>query len=682
MLKGMYVDVAFPLKLPPLTYKVSSDVPADLRGRLVTAPLMGKPAQGVIIGPAGEPDFPGHKEIKEIGQISQRVVSEQMIAFLKWLSGYYLMPLGTALKSSFFEESVAALDETKNSRRRIRASSRELAASAPPAAAPHHIPLRYNEYRELVLSSLSESRYKAFLFHAPSLFDEYRFLGDLIDGMKGGHRGMIVLVPEIGLIPRIEATLRPLGGERLCVLHSKLSPGRRRAAVRSILSGESDIVLGTRSAVFAPLETVSFIAVLDEHNTAYKAEEGLRYQGRDVAVMRGLMERSTVLLSSLCPSVESMNNARTGKYLLLGSGTRTRAAGEERERSPERTPFARPRIRIITMRPGGAERAILSRETLREAKRCIAAGGRMLFLINRKGYSLLRCRECGHIASCKRCAASLVVHKRRNILHCHLCGSRSPLPDTCERCGAAALEPFGAGTERVKEEVERLLEAEALVIERAEAGEVTASSPRPELLALDAGTMPLVVGTAYAKRLEYSGAAEESFGAAAFLTMDSLWAQPDFRAYERAFQEIVQISQMVKPDGIILIQTSMPGSGVVKLFKTYDFEGLYAHELSQRKLLGYPPFSKIVLMNIMTKGAPAQLQGSLDESIAAAALHGVELLGPVEVPCTVKGYRHCRQLLMRSQSRIFLHRAAAALLRKLQAVKGIKVAVDVDPLKI
>ncbi|HEX8949034.1 MAG TPA: hypothetical protein VF790_08745, partial [Dissulfurispiraceae bacterium] len=477
--------------------------------------------------------------------------------------------------------------------------------------------------------------------------------------IKDGTRGMIILVPEVGRIARFEALLGPLLGPRLCVLHSKLGKGRRIENIGRILASESDVVLGTRSAAFAPLKELAFIAVLEEHSPSYKGEEGLRYNARDVAVMRGFMQKNCVLLSSVCPSVESVYNARIGKYTLF------KANGVE---------AGYPKVRVIDARPGRRGDLSLTDELSQKAKGLLAAGDRLLLLVNRKGYALIRCEDCGHIEACGKCKASLVFHKEEKAMKCHYCGYSRPVAEVCESCKGTSMKLIGAGTERIKEEVRGTLNAEPLVLEKGRDRGVISSD-----------LMPVVIGTAYAKRLKYSGnEAGESglFGAAALLNMDLLLSQPDFRAYERAFQEIMQISQLVRPEGLIYIQTRALKDETVRLIRDHDFEGFYRSELSQRKALDYPPFSKIILLNILAKEALRELLDELGKIMAECGTDDTELLGPVEVASGSKAYPSCIQIMLKSKNNKALHVSAKSLLDRLGALKGIKVVVDVDPLRI
>lgn len=696
----MFADVVFPLKIRPLTYRVPSCAPPDLIGRIVAAPLMRKTSYGIVIG-AHEENYSGvSKGIKELAAIHQHFAAASTTLFLKWLSDYYLTPMGIALKSSFFEETLAAMFEKGTGRKRGRAeganandTTNNSIPFAPPStidAPQHHLDFqRFDEHCATVVAAIREECYKAFLLPAPFVFYEYLFLSEIIRAVGNEARGIIILVPEIGHIPRLEALLRPLAGERLSVLHSRLGKRQRGEAISAIINGVSDIVVGTRSAALAPLKKLSFVAVLEEHSPSYKGEEGLRYNGRDVAVMRGFMEHACVVLSSLCPSLESVQNARIGKYTLLKGKERPRAGEPYSEEEEIRVPeVERPRVKIIDMRRQDKGNLPVSRELLRHAGGLVVAGERVLFLINRKGYSLIRCEECGSIARCKRCNASLVFHKNEKTAKCHYCGYRESVPDQCEQCKSTAIVPFGAGTERVKEEVEKALHAEAVLLEKREGSRmkrqrrITATTVEPDALALAADMTPLVIGTAYAKRLEYTGAGDEAFGAAAFLNMDLLLSQPDFRAHEHAMQEVLYIAQMVRSNGFLFMQTFIPKNRMFRYIKNFDLDGFYNYELSQRKLLDYPPFSKLVLFTVRAKENPEIYEAEVARVLGRGDLREVEILGPAAVPSHSRTHRYCFQVLMKSKERKALHAAAQEVLRRLEGIKGIRVMVDVDPLKI
>ncbi|MBI3592355.1 MAG: hypothetical protein HY099_02560, partial [Nitrospirae bacterium] len=346
----------------------------------------------------------------------------------------------------------------------------------------------------------------------------------------------------------------------------------------------------------------------------------------------------------------------------------------------------RPKIRIIDVKGSKYQDMSISSELVKEAKRIVSNGERLLFLVNRKGYSLIRCDDCGDILKCSKCRMSLVFHKGAGQVRCHYCGFSGKVADTCENCKGANVKPFGAGTERVKEEVEGLLKTEALLIEK--------NGNQAKIFAEHAPDFtPFVIGTSFAKRLankknvpteasdENSGSGKGAFSAVAFLNMDALLSQPDFRLYERAFQEIAQVAQMVRTDGTIYLQTRMPKNRVLRFIKNYDFDGFYKYELSQRRALDYPPLSKIILINVFMKKEHAEALRHI-EGIAVSGAESVEILGPVEIPSSVKSYSHCIQLMLKSRDRKMLHNTAKELLSRIGKLKGIKVNTDVDPLKI
>jgi primosomal protein N' (replication factor Y) len=673
MLKGMYADVLFPLKISPLTYRIPVEMPKDIKGAVVEAPLMGRSAYGLVVNVSSAADPSLTFELKEIRSVHRSFASARALQFLKWLSDYYITPGGIALKSCFFEEAVAFIGGDRSGRKasgRARKPGADHSRAGAPEAMSHHLEfLNFDANADSVSKRTTEGRYGSFLLPTPFVFYEYLFLAEVLRRISEEVRGIIILVPEIGDIPRLESLLRPVVGKRLCVLHSKLSKGKRVETVGTILSSETDIVLGTRSAVLAPLGRVSFVAVTAEHSSSYKGEERLRYHGRDVAVMRAFMENACTVLSSVCPSVESLYNARLGKYALLKSRGEYDLPAKDVKVGRWRE-VERPVIKIVDMKPGRKGTPSLSGELVKQAKGLIAGGERLLFLINRKGYSLIRCGECGHTEACGKCGTFLVFHKAEGRARCHRCGGSGPVADICPQCRGVNITLVGAGTERIKEEVKQLFERDAVVLQKGAA----------PALSLDTDTMPLIIGTAYAKRLEYSGAGDEAFGAAAFLNMDMLLSQPDFRAYERTFQEVMQIVQMVKSGGSIFLQTHMPKNRVLRFIKNYDLDGFYDYELAQRRALDYPPFSRMVLLTVQGKEQTGM--SAVRNIMEEGAAEGVELLGPAEVPCPSKGYTQCLQLLLKSKDRKALHSAAGELVAKLEEVKGTVVRPDVDPLVI
>lgn len=642
----MYVDVVFPLKLPPLTYKAPEDAPHNLKGRIVKAPLMGKSHYGLVVSVTNETRLEKKKNIKEIQGIHHHFASESTLSFLKWLSDYYLAPIGIALKSSFFEEAVKTEDRSHKSEVRVKNNEQKMEAE--------------NSEFQFIYNCIKNKNYKSFLYHAPSISHEYSLLDEVLNKSSSEMHGAIILVPEIGQIERLAPMLKNIFGERVCILHSSLTKKKRIDAIAQIIAGQSDVILGTRSAILAPLGNISLIAVMDEHSSSYKGEEGLRYNARNVAVMKGFMEKSCVLLSSVCPSVESIYNAKTGKYTAL-------VGNQQSAVSCQQIDLKRPKIKIVDIKKEKA--STISRDILREAKVITAKGGKFLFLVNRKGYSVIRCEDCGHIIHCKKCEFPLVFYKGENIVRCHYCGYEESVSESCEKCKGSNIKPFGAGTERIKESLEDALKAEAILVENGTKSRFIMQAP---------DVASFVIGTHYTTRKLM----DKKFNAVALFNIDELLAQPDFRAYERAFQKVIQLTEMVKPEGYLYLQTWNPKNKILKFIKNRDFHAFYEYELSQRRMLDYPPFSRIILFNVFMKRDSGKFLNDIQKIIENTNTNGLELLGPVEIPSSLKSYKHCIQILMKSQDRKMLHSAAEKLLSKFEKLKGAKINVDVDPLKV
>lgn len=614
----MFVDVAFPLKLFPLTYKLSDRRITEFRGRIIEAPFRGKDFYGLVLNETGNVDK--SKDIKEIKSIHELFVSKSYISLIQWLSDYYLNPVGNVLRSLFFEETVTTLLKFK----------------------PQEVGLlKFKTKRDYqgekipLLSSLLKERYNTFLFHASSFIQERLFLQDIFDKVGSFIKGGIILVPEINMIEEIISLFDDSFKERVCLFHSNLNRKKRIESLNYILSGQKDIVVGTRSAVLAPLKSLSFIVVLGEHSQSYKAEEGIRYNARDVAVMRGFIEKATVLLSSVCPSVESIYNVKVGKYHLL-------------ERKD--TSIQRPKVKVINSKDIAKKNLILSSDILKEASKVKARGGDFLFLANKKGYSFLRCEDCGQPVKCKRCNIAMTFYKSDRLIKCHYCGYKEDVPESCDFCKGFKISLYGAGVDKIKEELGKNFELR---------------------------DMSLFVEVGYKKRM----LKHLQFDGVAILNVDLALAMPDFRSWERLFQDFIHISEMVKSDGTVFIQSSNPKDKIFRFMKNYDFDGFYENELFQRRELNYPPFSKIVLLNIFFKKDSNRIY-KIEDLICKRKDGIVEILGPIDAPSKNKAYERCIQILFKANNRKELHKAVSKFLDEIKDFKGMKVRIDVDPIKI
>ncbi len=634
-----FFDVIFPLNIGPLTYRWPSAQGKVSPGMMVKAEVKTSARYGIVLGKAvRQPE--GH--IKEIAEVSsgKAVASDSFLRLLKWMAEYYLVPEGAVLKTAALIEYCRPAKARKRRGKEQEESPQILERLSLPPVSPGIIsPIR---------ESLAKKEYRTYLLHAPTISYE---ISSLLSAMQG-IRNIIILVPEIGHIELLLPALTESYGERLAVLHGKLSKSLRRSAIHRILSGDADIVLGTRIAVTAPLRSVSLVAVLQEQNRSYKNLEGVRYHARDVAVMRGYIEKSTVLLSSTVPSMESFYNAEKTKYRLLS------ADGEVR----------RPRMEVINMKTTGKATPYISRRSLQAAASAVRNREGVLFLINRKGYSLIQCADCSAVFTCPECKIPLIYHKNRMALRCHYCNYASQAPDTCKNCGSSKLETIGAGTQRIAADIRRHLDIEPLRIDRDTLREEPGLKGLPGI----AGGAAIIVGT---KAVIGQLRPGEGYRLCVFLNPDISLHVPDFRSSELLFQELVGMSEYVKPDGLIIIQTKMPENHVFRCLQGYHFREFYLEELTMRRSLAYPPFSRVIVITLSSR---------LD--ISRALMNAfpqtddkIECIGPLPLPG--KGI-HSWKVILKSASKERLSQYAKNVLETLKKEKGLRLVVDVDPIAL
>ena len=486
------------------------------------------------------------------------------------------------------------------------------------------------------------------------------------------ERSALVLVPEISLTHQLVDRVRGRFGNRVAVLHSALSDGERWDEWRKISRGEVAIVVGARSAVFAPLRRLGLVVVDEEHDTAYKQEDGIRYNGRDVAVMRAKLAGCSVVMGSATPAMETLHNARVGRYRMLALPERVEAR-----------PL--PSVDIVDLRrSSSAGRAVLVSAPLAAALEAnLAAHGQSLVFLNRRGFAnFLQCHACGDALMCPNCSVTLTLHRRWHALRCHHCDHTTPLPSACPSCGTAHLGAWGAGTEQVEATLRRLLPgARVARLDRDTTSRKGAL--RDMLAAWQRRDYDVLVGT----QMITKGHDVPGVTLVGVVLADSSLSFPDFRATERTFQLLTQVAgragRGARP-GRVIVQTLQPQHFSLQSAAHHDYHAFADNELAARRELGYPPFARLVQLRCEGEQLEAteRVARALALAVQQAAASGVAVLGPAPAPIERLRRRHRWQLLVRGRHgaavRTAARRGCEAVRRQARAA-DVRIIIDVDP---
>jgi primosomal protein N' (replication factor Y) (superfamily II helicase) len=484
-------------------------------------------------------------------------------------------------------------------------------------------------------------------------------------------RSAILLVPEIGLTPAVAADLNQAFGNEVAILHSALSDDERAEQWHRIKRGEARMVVGTRSAVFAPVADLALIVVDEEQDSSYKQEETPRYQARDVAVMRAKMSNAVAVLGSATPSLESYFNAKKHKYTLLELPDRV-----------EQRPL--PEVEIVDMRiefqETGREQ-VISRKLAAEIAERLARNEQVIVLLNRRGYSpLVLCRACGKTLECRNCAIALTHHKRSHRMLCHYCGFAAPVPKACSECGSEYVYFLGTGSEKLEE----LLHG---MFPQARIGRLDRDTVRGRedfervLNALHEGELDLLVGT----QMIAKGHDVHGVTLVGVIGADVSLGLPDFRAAERTFQLLTQVAGRAgrgEMPGKVVVQSYFPDHYAVQFAAQHDFIGFYEKELRFRSWMHYPPYSAIA--NVLLRGEKLdevlQWSGKLGKWFEATRHEGIRVLGPAAAPLLrlKRDYRY--HFVLKSDSREKLNGILRAMLAhaEQQKIPRTQIIVDVD----
>ncbi len=490
--------------------------------------------------------------------------------------------------------------------------------------------------------------------------------------LKAGRR-VLVLVPEIGLTPQLVGRFaRRFPQTPPAVLHSGLTDSERLAAWRAAHSGHAQLVIGTRSAVFAPIPSLGLIIVDEEHDSSFKQQEGgFRYSARDLALVRAHLLNIPIVLGSATPSLESLHNAASGRLTRLSLPDRAASA------SP-------PTLRLVDLRQERVH-AGLSTTAVSAIQRHLAADGQVLVYINRRGYApTLACTACGWVAPCQSCDARMTVYQQAARLRCHHCGADRDLPRQCPQCGYA-VKTVGQGTERVEESLAETFPG--IGIARLDRDVVRRSDELEAVVArMSGGEAKILVGT----QMVAKGHDFPSLTLVVVLNADQGLFSTDFRAAERLAQTIVQVAgragRASRP-GEVLIQTEYPEHPLLSGLLTGGYDAFATVALEERRSAAWPPFSRLAALRASATDAETAIRFLEAARRATRTLNigAVRLLGPAPAAMARRADRHHAQLLMESADRGALHRLLDQWLPAVEALpeaRRVRWALDVDPLEL
>ena len=644
-----YVELAFNLPVAKLfTYALPEGMEAAV-GCRAAAPFGARALTGLVAGLRDAPPE-GVGEIREVKRIidSRPLFGESTLELARWMARMYMCSLGEALFSLLpggrreSETDELPLDEEPR--------SYELA------------PQQRNAID--AITSKGEGSFYLFGVTGSGKTDVYLSVAQHV---TASGRGVIYLVPEISLTHQVVRIFHSLYRKRLAVLHSALTPSQRLKEWLRVLDGEVDVVIGARSAIFAPFPRLGLIVIDEEHEGAYKSGSAPRYHARQVAMRRASQEKAILIMGSATPSLEAYHHMSQGGITSL--------------RLPDRLSGGKlPAIEVVDMR---RQAGPLSPRLLGEIEKTFTEGRQTILFLNRRGFSyFFHCRSCGYEMLCRHCSVALTYHRERGRMVCHYCGWSAEPIHVCPQCGSLDVGYSGYGTEGIEEEIQRTFPR--MVVKRIDTDAVKKRRVlRQALTDFREGRIHLLLGTQMvAKGLNFPGVK-----LVGIVNADTGFQMPDFRAAERTFDLLVQVSGRAGrtlPDGTVLIQTFHPDNPAIQMAKEGKLEEFYAVELDTRRALAFPPFSRLIRIVVRSsnekKGtdAIADLGKALSQRLGRAGT----VLGPAECPISRISGSHRSHLIIRTTAFAEAHDLVGSVLEDFKPPSGVHLEVDVDPLAL
>jgi len=733
------IEVAVPLPMDKtFHYKVPESLLSQVQpGKRVFVPFGGRKLTAYVLGFVASSEFTRIKDIISVLD-DDPLWTDNELAFFRWVSSYYLHPLGEVLKTALpsginlksrkDENSGETISGGRNIRieafylsvetalpeRSLGAKAAEILeqiksdgeASAadlrgrfgqctPQLKRLVELGLIRREEREQFRDPFKDesvehdtpreliTHQQAALDYLLTALDSKKFSPYLLHGVTGSgktevylqaiahclemDRNALVLVPEISLTPQLVRRFRARFGGGIAILHSGLSDGERYDEWRRIRRGLARIVIGARSAVFAPLEKIGIIVVDEEHEASFKQADGLRYNARDLALVRGQLEQTTVLLGSATPLITTLYAAEQGRLGLISLPERVRG-------------IPMPIVETVPMQ--GVKEAV-SPQLQKALTETVEKHEQAIIFLNRRGFAtILVCSECNQPLTCPNCSVTLTYHRQRGQSVCHYCDYSVPAPGTCPSCGCFELKELGAGTEKVENDLCELL-PEARIL-RMDSDTTSGKGSHNRILSRMAdATADILIGTQMiTKGHDFPGVT-----LVGVINGDAGLHMPDFRSSERTFQILSQVfGRAGRGDmpGRVLLQAQNPDHYAIQCAINHDSHGFYQQELNFRQEAGYPPFAHLAVINFSGTAEKAVEDSSesaaeLLQKLKQQHKTRVEVLGPSPAPLYRLRGRFRRQILLKSPTRNDLRRLISAWSTGHETPSNIREIIDIDP---
>ncbi len=674
-----HIDVAVSLPLfDTYTYQVPDELlKSAIPGKRVQVPFGRQKVMGYILDKAST--LPEVATVKPIDDIldDYPLFPPSAIPFFKWIAGYYLTPLGEVIKCAL------PAGQPPKANTVARQSKKKAARDTIGETIEPDVPPKLTVDQQTIVADVVQrldGDYYACLLAGVTGSGKTEIYLRIAEEALRRRRTALILVPEIALISQAERRFKARFGDQVAVLHSGLTRTERWRQWMTIAHGRAPIVIGTRSAIFAPLDGPGVIIVDEEHDASYKQENNLRYNARDLAVVRAKLTAGVVLLGSATPSIQTVYNAQTGKL------AETYFLNNRINQQPL------PAIKTVDLRRQQSFRdpgSLISHDLHRAISETLSAGNQTLLFLNRRGFaSFPVCAACGQAVTCPHCDITLTLHKSTNAYRCHFCGFACAAITGCKTCGSQSIKRLGLGTEKIEESMRRLFPEAA--VDRLDRDTTTRKGAVVRILkGLKNRQTDILIGT----QMITKGHNFPGITLIGVICADLSLNFPDFRAGERTFQLLAQVagrSGRGDAPGRVIMQTYNPDHFSILAAKRQDFKQFYDQEIFFRKQLAYPPFSRLVQLKISSPdaakaGLRAQSAGQWCREIKGknpVAFGPVEILGPVEAPLYKLANRYRWQILLKAPRADTIN----AFVRRLLNDYGTKIrqgnvrlVVDVDP---